>query len=184
MISFAIDEANQLPASASSPAQADLPFVTVPSPVGMLTVIEDAGVIVGLRWRGKSATAAPTPLLAEVARQLAAYFDKRLQDFDLPVRPAGSLFQQAVWLAMCRIPAGATRTYGSVAAELGAQPQAVGGACGTNPIPVIIPCHRILASGGLIGGYSGHGGIKTKQFLLAHESAVAPDADPRQMRLF
>jgi methylated-DNA-[protein]-cysteine S-methyltransferase len=157
--------------------------VTVASPLGLLTVTEDAGAITRLRWHGRQVTAAPTPLLAEAERQLTAYFDRRLLDFDLPVRPAGSPFQQAVWLAMCRIPAGATRTYGSVAAEVGAMAQAVGGACGANPIPIIIPCHRILATGGSLGGYSGEGGAKTKLFLLELEGAEAPDADPRQMKL-
>jgi len=157
--------------------------VTVPSPLGLLTVTEADGAITLLRWQGTAATPAPTPLLAEAARQLAAYFDKHLRDFDLPLRPAGSPFQQAVWLAMCRIPAGATRSYGAIAAEVGAPARAVGGACGTNPIPIIIPCHRILATGGSLGGYSGQGGNATKLFLLALEGAEAADADPRQMRL-
>jgi methylated-DNA-[protein]-cysteine S-methyltransferase len=157
--------------------------VTVPSPLGMLTVTEEDGAITRLRWRGTAATPAPTPLLAEAARQLAAYFDKSLRDFDLPLRPAGSPFQQAVWRAMCRIPAGATRSYGAIAAEVGAPARAVGGACGSNPIPIIIPCHRILATGGSLGGYSGQGGNETKRFLLALEGADAADADPRQMRL-
>ena len=169
--------------SSAAPPRAGALTVTVPSPLGMLTVTEESGAIVRLRWRGKGTTPAPTPLLAEAARQLAAYFEKRLTAFDLPLRPAGSPFQQAVWLAMCRIPAGATRTYGSVAAEVGAPARAVGGACGANPIPIIIPCHRILATGGSLGGYSGAGGADTKLFLLALEGAEAPDADPRQMRL-
>jgi len=157
--------------------------VTVPSPLGMLTVTEEDGAITRLRWRGTAATVAPTPLLAEAARQLAAYFDKSLKDFDLPLRPEGSPFQQAVWQAMCRIPSGSTRSYGAIAAEVGAPARAVGGACGTNPIPIIIPCHRILATGGALGGYSGQGGNETKLFLLALEGAEAADADPRQMRL-
>lgn len=157
--------------------------VTVPSPVGALTVTEQAGAIVRLSWHDAAPASAPTPLLAEAARQLAAYFDKCLEDFDLPLRPAGSLFQQAVWLAMCRIPAGATRSYGAIAAEVGAPARAVGGACGSNPIPIIIPCHRILATGGSLGGYSGAGGTETKLFLLALEGADATDADPRQLRL-
>jgi len=157
--------------------------VTVPSPLGMLTVTEEDGAITRLRWRGKVATVAPTPLLAEAARQLAAYFDKSLKDFDLPLRPEGSPFQQAVWQAMCRIPSGSTRSYGAIGAEVGAPARAVGGACGTNPIPIIIPCHRILATGGALGGYSGQGGNETKLFLLALEGAEAADADPRQMRL-
>jgi methylated-DNA-[protein]-cysteine S-methyltransferase len=165
-----------------APVQAPSLAITVPSPLGPLTVTEVAGAIVGLRWCHGAAATAPTPLLAEAARQLTAYFDKRLGDFDLPLRPAGSPFQQAVWAAMCRIPAGATRTYGAVAAELDVPARAVGGACGTNPIPIIIPCHRILAAGGSLGGYSGDGGTRTKLFLLALEGAAA-EADPRQMRL-
>ncbi|HEV2677905.1 MAG TPA: methylated-DNA--[protein]-cysteine S-methyltransferase [Aliidongia sp.] len=165
--------------SASSPESLT---IIVPSPLGLLTITEEDGAIVELWWRGKRATPAPTPLLAEAALQVAAYFDRRLKDFDLPVRPVGSPFQQAVWQAMCRIPAGSTRTYGSVADEVGAPARAVGGACGTNPIPIIIPCHRILAAGGSLGGYSGTGGGKTKLFLLDLEGAAA-DSDPRQMRL-
>ncbi len=159
------------------------PTVTVPSPLGMLTVTEEDGAITALRWFGHRETPAPTALLAEAARQLAAYFRKEMLDFDLPLRPAGSDFQQAVWQAMCRIPAGSTRSYGAIAAEVGAPARAVGGACGTNPIPIIIPCHRILATGGGLGGYSGDGGHATKLFLLALEGAEAADADPRQMKL-
>lgn len=169
--------------SPDSPASSGTSAVTVPSPLGALTVTEAAGAIVRLSWRGNASPSAPTPLLAEAARQLAAYFDKRLRDFDLPLRPAGSLFQQAVWLAMCRIPAGTTRSYGAIAVEVGAPARAVGGACGSNPIPIIIPCHRILATGGSLGGYSGEGGAETKLFLLALEGAEAADADPRQLRL-
>jgi methylated-DNA-[protein]-cysteine S-methyltransferase len=157
--------------------------VTVPSPLGMLTVTEQDGAITKLRWHGTAAHPAPTPLLAEAARQLAAYFDGSLKDFDLPLRPEGSPFEQAVWRAMCRIPAGSTRSYGAIAAEVGAPARAVGGACGSNPIPIIIPCHRILATGGPLGGYSGQGGNETKRFLLALEGAQAADADPRQLRL-
>jgi methylated-DNA-[protein]-cysteine S-methyltransferase len=157
--------------------------VTVPSPLGLLTVAEGDGAIVTLRWHGKAVTTAPTPLLAEAVLQLAAYFDGSLKDFDLPVRPAGSPFQQAVWSAMCRIPAGSTRTYGAIAHEVGGPARAVGGACGANPIPIIIPCHRILATGGALGGYSGQGGNRTKLFLLALEGAQAADADPRQLSL-
>lgn len=157
--------------------------VTVPSPLGMLTVTEEDGAITRLRWWGRAATPAPTALLAEAARQLGDYFDKRRREFDLPLRPAGSPFQQAVWQAMCRIPAGTTRSYGAIAAEIGAPARAVGGACGSNPIPIIIPCHRILATGGSLGGYSGEGGARTKLFLLTLEGADAADADPRQMRL-
>ncbi len=170
--------------SFAPPAEgSEIHTVTVSSPTGPLTVTERAGAIERLQWRHGAGMVPPTPLLAEAARQLDAYFAKRLLDFDLPLRPAGSPFQQAVWLAMCRIPSGKTRSYGAIAAELGMPAQAVGGACGSNPIPIIIPCHRILATGGGLGGYSGDGGTETKLFLLELEGAGAADADPRQMRL-
>ena len=171
--------------SPAAPTPTESLAMTVASPLGMLTVTEVAGALVRLSWWDRAVAKAPTRLLAEAARQLAAYFEKRLKDFDLPLRPAGSLFQQAVCLAMCRIPARTTRSNGAIAAELGAPApaRAVGGACGSNPIPIIIPCHRILATGGALGGYSGEGGAETRRFLLALEGAEAADAVPRQMRL-
>jgi methylated-DNA-[protein]-cysteine S-methyltransferase len=74
---------------------------------------------------------------------------------------------------MQRIPLGETRSYGELAGRVGSVARAVGGACGAKPIPIIIPCHRVLASGGRPGGYSGRGGLETKRFLLAHEAALA-----------
>src|SRR3954451_653766 len=106
-----------------------------------------------------------SPLLAEAARQLQAYFDGKLSHFDLPLAPAGSPFEKCVWSAMQKIPYGETRCYGDLAADIRSAPRAVGGACGKNPIPIVIPCHRVLAKGGL-GGYSGAGGLDTKQTLL------------------
>ena len=94
-----------------------------------------------------------------------------------------SEFQQAVWRAMLAIPTGETRTYGQVAAEIGGQARAVGGACGANPIPIIIPCHRIVAANHL-GGYSGRGGLATKQKLLKHEGWRAPPRPGASADLF
>ena len=74
---------------------------------------------------------------------------------------------------MLKIPYGETRSYGDLATAIGAMPQAVGSACGTNPIPIVIPCHRVIASGGEIGGFSGGQGIETKRQLLVHEGAIA-----------
>lgn len=145
--------------------------ITVASPVGPLVVREADGRIVSLRW-GKSAAERETPLLAAAAQQLNAYFYCGLRAFDLPLAPEGSGFEQAVWREMLHIPYGATRTYGEIARETGGTARAVGGACGSNPIPVIIPCHRVLAAGGSIGGYSGGGGIDTKTFLLTLEGAL------------
>ena len=144
------------------------------SPVGRLVVEEQDGAIVRLGWRSDAAAPAqpPTPLLAEACRQLEAYFRKELtQDFDLPVRPSGSAFEQAVWTRMRQIPYGRTATYGEMARDIDAIARAVGGACGANPIPIVIPCHRVVGGSGW-GGYSGRGGVETKSFLLALEGAT------------
>lgn len=143
--------------------------ITVESPVGRLTITEAEGAIVQIRW-GEGGNGEKTPLLAEAERQLAAYFAGRLSRFDLPLRPAGSAFDKRVWAAMSDIPYGQTRRYGELAMEVGSAPRAVGGACGRNPIPIVVPCHRVLASGAL-GGYSGGAGLETKRSLLQLERA-------------
>jgi methylated-DNA-[protein]-cysteine S-methyltransferase len=147
-----------------------MPSLSIPSPVGQLTVDERDAAIVAIRW-GDAPSGNGSPLLAEAARQLAAYFAGRLSRFDLPLAPAGSPFEARVWLAMQAIPYGATRCYGDLAQAVGSAPRAVGRACGRNPIPIVIPCHRVLAKGGL-GGYSGEGGLAAKQRLLALEGAL------------
>jgi methylated-DNA-[protein]-cysteine S-methyltransferase len=147
-----------------------MPSLSIPSPVGQLTVDETDGAIVAIRW-ACAPSGNGSPLLAEAARQLAAYFDGRLSRFDLPLAPAGSPFEARVWSAMQAIPYGETRCYGDLAQAVGSAPRAVGRACGRNPIPIVIPCHRVLAKGGL-GGYSGEGGLAAKQRLLALEGAL------------
>jgi methylated-DNA-[protein]-cysteine S-methyltransferase len=147
-----------------------VPSLSIPSPVGQLTIDENDGAIVAIRWADAPAGNG-SPLLAEAARQLAAYFDGGLDRFDLPLAPAGTSFEARVWVAMQAIPYGETRCYGDLAQAVGSAPRAVGRACGKNPIPIVIPCHRVLAKGGL-GGYSGDGGLATKQRLLALEGAL------------
>jgi methylated-DNA-[protein]-cysteine S-methyltransferase len=147
-----------------------MPSLSIPSPIGQLTVDELNDAIVAIRWADAPAGNG-SPLLAEAARQLAAYFDGRLSEFDLPLAPAGSPFEERVWSAMQAIPFGETRCYGDLAQAIGSAPRAVGRACGKNPIPIVIPCHRVLAKGGM-GGYSGAGGLATKQRLLALEGAL------------
>jgi methylated-DNA-[protein]-cysteine S-methyltransferase len=144
-----------------------MPSLSMPSPVGQLAIEEHDGAIVAIRWADAPAGNG-SPLLAAAARQLAAYFDGKLSRFDLPLAPAGSLFEARVWAAMQAIPYGETRCYGDLADAVGSAPRAVGRACGRNPIPIVIPCHRVLARSGL-GGYSGEGGLATKQRLLALE---------------
>ncbi len=142
------------------------------SPVGRILLTEEDGTIVRIDW-ADGAAGGPTALLAEACRQLAAYFAGRLTHFDLPLRPHGSAFEHRVWWAMQQIPYGETRSYGDLAYDIGSGPRAVGNACGRNPIPIVIPCHRVLARSGL-GGYSGHGGVATKRTLLALEGSLVP----------
>lgn len=146
--------------------------LTVESPVGLLALRAEADAITALDWVDTPAPAAKTPVLREAARQLTAYFDGALTRFELPLAPAGTDHQKAVWSAMLRIPFGGLRTYGELADELGSSARAVGTACGKNPIPVIVPCHRIVATGGRMGGYSGRGGLETKHALLVLEGAM------------
>ncbi|MDQ2093730.1 methylated-DNA--[protein]-cysteine S-methyltransferase [Rhodalgimonas zhirmunskyi] len=146
-----------------------MPHLTVDTPTGPVTLTEEAGAITAVVW-GAERAGDHTPLLHEAARQLTAYFTDPSQGFDLPLLVHGSDFQRAVCAAMQAIPLGETRTYGELARDLGVPAQAVGQACGGNPIPVIIPCHRILGASGL-GGFSGGEGVETKVWLLRHEGA-------------
>ena len=137
---------------------------------GRLGVVEEDGAIVRLTWQGTDEGEA-TSLLREAVAQLEAYDAGKLERFDLPLRVEGSDFQRQVCDAMLAIPLGEIRTYGDIAKALGTPAQPVGNACGANPIPVIIPCHRVLAASSL-GGFSGMGGIETKVALLRHEGAA------------
>ena len=145
-----------------------MPSLTIPSPLGPLTLTSTGGALTALDWRDAPADGADAVLEA-AAQQLTDYFAGRRTSFDLPMRPAVTAFQQRVWELMTRIPYGETLTYGAMARELGSAPRAVGGACGRNPLPILIPCHRVVGGGGKSGGYSGFGGVETKAWLLGHE---------------
>lgn len=150
--------------------------IMLDSPLGSIRVWSEGGAIVRLRWSRKGTPPARggvddhDPLLVEAGRQLAAYFAGTLRQFRLPLAAAGTAFQKRVFSAMCAIPYGSTRTYQDIADDLGAVARAVGQACGSNPIPVIIPCHRVLGRHGL-GGFSSAGGVEDKIRLLALEGA-------------
>lgn len=144
-----------------------MPLATLDTPLGRLAIEEAGGAIMRVFWSDRE-DADETPLLAAARAQLAAYFDGRLRRFDLPLAPAADTFQTAVRAAMLAIPYGETRTYGEIARDLGTYGQPVGAACGANPLPVIVPCHRVLSATGL-GGYSGRGGVETKIALLKLE---------------
>lgn len=113
-------------------------------------------------------------LAAEVERQVEAYFADPDFSFSLPLRPAGTAFQRRVWEVIAAIPSRQTRSYGEVARAIRSAPRAVGQACGANPYPVVVPCHRVIAAGGGLGGFARQGGdffLDVKRWLLAHEPA-------------
>lgn len=151
-----------------------MPQLSMHTPVIDLTLTELEGSIIAVDW-GWSPFQEPTALLTEAKRQLDAYFDGDLSDFDLPLNPMGTKHQEKVWKAMCDIPYGETATYGDLAKTIGSAAQAVGNACGRNPLPVLVPCHRVVAAAGKLGGYSGDGGLYTKRALLVLEGAMSID---------
>lgn len=159
-----------------------MPQLSLHSPIGDLTVSEEDGQIVALDW-GWGRDQTETPLLLRARAALEAYFDGAQMRFDLPLAPAGTPYQQRVWQALCTIPPGQTRTYAEIARQAGGSPRSVGGANSVNPIPILIPCHRVLACHGL-GGYSGGEGLETKRYLLDLEARCrAGDVRPEGGRL-
>jgi methylated-DNA-[protein]-cysteine S-methyltransferase len=147
-----------------------MPQLSLHSPIGDMTVSEDDGAVVALDW-GWGRDQQETALLRAARAQLYAYFDRELTVFDLSLAPRGTPFQQRVWQALRAIPYGQTRSYAELSVALRSAPRAVGQANAANPIPIIIPCHRVVASNG-IGGYSGGDGLSTKRALLALEAPV------------
>lgn len=152
-----------------------MPAFTMQSPIGLLTIEETDGAITALRFGGETVSPPPTPLLQRAAQQLTEYFAARRRTFDLPLRPQGTVFQQAAWSALCAIPYGQTRTYAQQAAAIGNPKacRAVGMANHCNPLPLFIPCHRVIGAGGKLTGYAG--GLAVKRFLLELEQASASE---------
>ncbi|MGL5867227.1 MAG: methylated-DNA--[protein]-cysteine S-methyltransferase [Dermatophilaceae bacterium] len=163
----------------------------VASPVGPLQLVEQDGALVGIRFAGAPGTLSPgsssrggpeVGVLADAQRQLTEYFAGERRVFDLPLRPAGTAFQQQVWAVLATVPWGGTTTYGAIAAHLGMPPgaaRAVGAANGANPVPIMLPCHRVVGADGTLTGYAG--GVDRKAALLRLEQ-VPTEAD--QPRLF
>lgn len=152
---------------------------TVDAPLGAIALIADD---VGLTHVVLPGDATPIPgdaaeggtIVDAAAAQLEAWFAGTRTDFDLPLAPAGTDFQRRVWDALCAIPYGATATYRDIAIAIG-QPtatRAVGAANGRNPLPIIVPCHRVVGASGALTGYSGGGGLTTKRYLLDLEAGV------------
>ncbi len=151
--------------------------------VDTITVTEEDGAIVAIDW-GWGRDQHETPLLRHARDQLEQYFDGERRTFDLPLAPHGTPYQRRVWDALLAIPYGQTRTYTQVAAIAGGVSRSVGGANSRNPIPIIIPCHRVLAATGL-GGFSGGPSVResleTKRRLLHLENRATSST---QARLF
>lgn len=141
----------------------------ITGPFGPVCLVEREGLLVGLEWRSPE-EAGESALLSEGLAQLEAYFAGRLKRFDLPLE-WGTGLNAEVRRAMASIPYGETRTYGQIAKAVGAPAQAVGQACGANPLPIVIPCHRVTGTN-WFGGFSAPGGVETKAALLRHEGAL------------
>jgi methylated-DNA-[protein]-cysteine S-methyltransferase len=158
----------------------------VDSPIGRIEITSDGNAITSLSIeKGGIERSGSLPyeelpeksskLLELAANQLAEYFSGKRQTFELPVAPHGTAFQQAIWSELAALQWGEIRSYGELGIATGraSAGRAVGGAVGANPIPIIIPCHRVLASNNRITGYSGGNGIPTKVWLLEHEGIEA-----------
>ncbi len=148
---------------------------TVPSPVGPLVVVTQAEVVTGVQFATETGSDPVTDDgVHPVVTELTAYFAGELTDFTVPVTMVrGSDFERAVWAELARIPYGEMRTYGDVARAVGdvAAARAVGTACNRNPLPVIVPCHRVVGAGGKLVGFGG--GLPRKRQLLELEARVA-----------
>jgi methylated-DNA-[protein]-cysteine S-methyltransferase len=157
---------------------------TVDTPIGRLTLVASDDGLREIHFPNETGgrpdgPADPQhPVLAETARQLAEYFAGERTDFDLPLRPAGTDFQLAAWRGLTRIPYGRTVSYGEQARRLGlaGKARAVGAANGRNPLPIVVPCHRVIGADGSLVGFGG--GLETKAWLLDHERRVAGETLP------
>ena len=150
--------------------------LSLASPVGTLSVFENQGQIIAVKW-GDQIEGKATDILVEARSQLNAYFSGKLKSFTLPLNISGSAFQKSVCQLMLEIPYAETLTYGDIAKKLNSSAQPVGGACGRNSIPIIIPCHRVMGAKDKMTGFSGSGGVKTKEALLRHEGWMPDKPD-------
>jgi len=152
-------------------------FIQLPSPIGRIEIVSDGTAVTGLaietagRLPHDGQTSSSDAVLEQAAQELDAYFRGERFEFDVPVSLTGTPFQQAVWERIRLIPPGTAVTYGRIGIDTGVGNvgRAIGGAVGANPVPIIVPCHRVLAADGRITGYSGGEGIRTKAWLLDHE---------------
>ncbi len=156
-----------------------MPQLTLLTPLGEITVSEEQGLVVAVDW-GRGRDQAQTPVLLRARDQLQDYFDGTRLAFDLPLAPHGTAFQRKVWDALTEIPAGETRSYAEIGRAIGCRSaRAIGQANGANPIPIFIPCHRVVAADGGLGGYSGGEGPATKRLLLDLEHRALQRQAPK-----
>ncbi|MBI4191911.1 MAG: methylated-DNA--[protein]-cysteine S-methyltransferase [Betaproteobacteria bacterium] len=145
------------------------------TPFSVLGVRTAGELLIGIEYlpRGVAALAPINRLAAKVCRQIERYLDDPEFQFDLPFEFAGTAFQQRVWREICKIRSGRTLTYLEIARRIGSAPRPVGGACGANRIPLVIPCHRVVGTNGLGGFMRTRGGLplEIKKWLLRHEGA-------------
>ena len=152
--------------------------ISFESPVGWVTVEATGEKITGITMtKLKGVEFGSSAVLREAKKQLLAYFAGKLTKFDLPVELHGTEFQKAVWKQIAKIPYGKTLSYADIAQKIGKPlaSRAVGGAVGSNPVPLVIGCHRVMGASGRITGYSGGDGIPTKRWLLALEQIESAD---------
>ena len=153
-----------------------MPRTVVDSPIGPLGLIASEVGLQSVLFDGRRITPeGSSPVLEEATRQLDAYFDGDLVTFDLPLELHGTEFNRGCWLALASIPFGQTVSYGEQARRLGLgsdAARAVGAANGRNPIPIVLPCHRVIGADGSLTGFGG--GLHVKRFLLEHEGALLP----------
>lgn len=147
-----------------------MPQRSYDTPFGTLCLTADETALTSVRW-GVCGVEDSSAVLDQAVQELAEYLDGARTDFDVEMRVDKGPFQRAVCDAMRAIPFGETTTYGAIGKALDAPAQAVGQACGGNPIPIFIPCHRVMGAHGKLTGFSGAGGVETKVALLKHECA-------------
>ena len=154
-------------------------ILTMRSPVGPLVLSAEGDSLTAISFSDQPGVDAPSqgvpPVLVEAQRQLVAYFAGELQHFDLSLAARGTPFQQRVWAELANIPYGSTASYGDIARRLGmaaGASRAVGLANGSNPLAIVVPCHRVIGSNGTLTGYAG--GLERKRFLLGLEAAAVP----------
>jgi methylated-DNA-[protein]-cysteine S-methyltransferase len=148
-----------------------MPQRTIETPIGPVRLTSESGRLATIHIHAapEADISGDDALLAEAQTQMIAYFAGHREDFDLPLIPSPTERGAMLRKAICSIPAGETMTYGALAQRIGSAARAIGQACARNPLPIVVPCHRIVASSGP-GHYSGGRGLVTKSWLLEHES--------------